>query len=296
MKKKFSMKRRLAAFALGGCALFGAANAENWIPVGSGDLTIFIPQFNFQANKTSTSDYTLSWNAQSGATSYKVERLFAGVTPATADEIVTEWRTVADTTATSLTQSHNLSTQDLDGHQLYRLSSCIQTVCTELDELYYFTDKNDLSTTVPQNFTLTHIPPATSASAKVAGKTFTTSADSEDNPYAYGKGYSFITGHENPNSTASASKIAKYEAEHGVQTVSKSSQVSSAVTYITRNEVLLTWDPVEHATHYVVSRVPDRGASPTFERLYGEGHSLFASDTSFVLKLQAGVYDFVVYA
>ncbi len=279
MIKKMGLKRLFAGLAMGVTALFGAASAENWVPIASGDITIFVPQYNFQATKVSPGQYNLSWNAQSGATSYKVERLAADPeTSATADTIQTLWQTVADTTATSISQTHNLASYDLAGHQNYRLSSCQATVCTEIAALYYFVSNSELQDAIPLDFNLTDTVPA--ATAK-----FSLASAENDHPYAYGYGYSYITGHDDPNAGAiSQSKLAK------------SSINGTTISSATGGDITLSWRPVLGATHYVVSKIPDRGESPTYNRLFGEVNSLHAKSTSFNLKLSSGTYKFVVYA
>jgi RHS repeat-associated protein len=292
MKKRLSLKGLWGGFILALSALLATPlQAEQWIPITVGKGLIFIPQINFQANNVSPGQYTLSWNGQSNASSYKIERLTADVnTPVNAEEVQTLWQLVAEVTTTSLSQTHDLSTNDLDGHQNYRLSKCQASVCTELDSLYYYVAQDQLQNAIPQDFTLTTATTTTKTALNRHADSNGNGSDNSNNPYAYGKGYSFITGHENPaghlppgqnKPKLSQTKIVSTNAASGP---------------LLDNEVLLTWKAVNRAHHYVVSRVPDRGESPTYERLYGEGHNLFASDTSFRIQLQAGTYDFVVYA
>ena len=277
MNKRLRLRRLLAGLALGGCTALSAAQAENWIPISSGDLTIFIPQIHFKAEKTAPGAYTLSWNAQSDATSYRVEREVADeTTPVDAEHILTKWQTVADLTTTSLTQVHDLTSFDLAGHQNYRLSSCNAGSCNEIGSLYYFVGQSELQNDIPANFTFTE----TTVSASKVGQL---SAAVETNPYAYGKGYSFITGHDAP--TPVQSKQAK-------QGLFSKTQVQSATVNPGRHDYLLQWDAVAGASRYLVSKIPDRGASPTFERLY----ELHADTTSFTVGLSGGTYNFVVYA
>ncbi|MFT5162349.1 MAG: YD repeat-containing protein, partial [Alteromonadaceae bacterium] len=284
MCKRLYNKSFFIALMLATFAVVSGVHAESWIPIKSGEITIFIPQYNFKATKVAPGQYTLSWNNQSGATSYKIDRLAADPeTSATADEIQTIWQTVAEITNNSFNITHDLATYDLAGHQNYRLLSCQSTICTEIGALSYFVSNTELQEAIPQDFTLTT---ETSASAKVSGL-----SAQNDNPYEYGYGYSYVTGHDDPSGeTVANSKISSKNRLNSNNIITPSANVMSA------NNVRLAWKPVRGATHYVVSKIPDRGESPTFNRLYGEVNNLHAKSTSFNLGLSAGTYKFVVYA
>ena len=60
-----------------GFSLFcgAAAKAEVWIPIGMGDMVIFIPKINMMAEPQSPGHYQLSWNDFKDEGTYKIERL-----------------------------------------------------------------------------------------------------------------------------------------------------------------------------------------------------------------------------
>jgi hypothetical protein len=113
--------RLFTGFRLSFLLLCGAAaKAEVWIPIGMGDMVIFIPKINMIAEPQSPGHYQLSWNDFKDEGTYKIERLSVdyNVEPPLAD-----WQTISEQTTTTLAQTHYMSAADLKGEQTYRLSN-----------------------------------------------------------------------------------------------------------------------------------------------------------------------------
>jgi hypothetical protein len=155
-----SLKRLIGAVAMGVSALVGSAHGENWIPISSGDMLIFIPQINFQAQQQTAGQYQLSWNELSGATSYTIERQTADTSVAPSGGVLpTYWKFVSETTNTSLSVSNSILDIDLGGSQTYRLSSCDLGICTVADTVTYELNLENLSNAIPQGVLVTVVPP-----------------------------------------------------------------------------------------------------------------------------------------
>ena len=122
---------------------------EKWIPITVGSNTIFIPGVNFSAEKVNQSQYQLSWNNQSGVTSYKIERLSIDYNaPDNAFNLSTKWTELANSSDTNFTVNHDLLSFDLGGNQTFRLSTCDGAICEVLAQLNYFLLAKDVENTI----------------------------------------------------------------------------------------------------------------------------------------------------
>lgn len=159
------MKRLAVLCSVIGLSFLGASTVsaqtitspdENWVLIPLDSLIIPIPTINFQAQQVNESQYELSWNNQSGATSYKIERqsvdYFVNNQSLT---IPTKWTELTNTTETNFTVDHDLLSFDMGGHQNFRLSKCVDTTCEVLAQLNYFLLAKEHQNTIPQNFTIT---------------------------------------------------------------------------------------------------------------------------------------------
>ncbi|NQZ12042.1 MAG: hypothetical protein HRT35_33230, partial [Algicola sp.] len=311
----------LALATAAGSLGVSTAHAENWIPIASGDMLIFIPGIQFEATKISYSDYQLSWIEQSGATSYKIERL-------TIDQDVvqttalppTKWALVDEVTTSSVVQHHNITSFELGGHQTYRLSSCVQTTCTELDTVSFLLLSADMPNTMVQNLQEDLTATATAHLTLKGGLTSARNANGKgkgndtangngngngnnngnptDNPYANGFGYSMTTGHENP--WGNRNENAGDNGHNGPNALSSpdTTVVTSATIELDGSyNTFLTWDEVEDATHYYVAittKNEDGDIKKTGLRNYVIEE--LALSRTYKLKMAYGDYAFKVYA
>ncbi|NQZ07760.1 MAG: hypothetical protein HRT35_11415, partial [Algicola sp.] len=316
MKSLKTAKALLLALATA-AGSFGAstAHAENWIPIGMGDMLIFVPGIQFEATKVSYSDYQLSWIEQSGATSYKIERLTIddSVEQTTLD-IPTTWALVDEVTTSSIAQHHDISSFELGGHQTYRLSSCVQTTCTELDTISYFLRSKDMPNTIVQNL---------SQAEDVSGNVRMTTKDTllsakggtqklSENPYALGFGYSMVSGHEesweNRNENAGdnghngpnlRSQEGDFQAAYAPG-INAGNPITSVVNAANpTHNTFLQWDAVEGASHYYITKifyfdnVYDEVKKQALQYTYQKD---IAIGPSFTFELLEGAYEFKVNA
>ncbi|NQZ12653.1 MAG: hypothetical protein HRT35_36340, partial [Algicola sp.] len=288
--KKFSI---LGCVALCSSLLSGITQAETWIPIGGSSNLFFIPLINFQAQKLTPADYRLSWHNQSNATSYKVERLTADTqASSTSTEISTHWALISDQVGTSLDVTHNFTTLSLGVNQTYRLSTCDNAApCTVIETISFEIDADNLTSTIPQNVSVqTQTASSLTASARFA------TANAQSNPYAWGKGYHFETGHNAPanaNYTSNKSTLQSHTLQSNTP-VNNASETQGPLT-----DVEITWDAVAGANHYMLAKSIDRGESPAFEILYDSDNSRYFHADSQTFQfggLSNGTHIFVVYA
>ncbi|NQZ12849.1 MAG: hypothetical protein HRT35_37345, partial [Algicola sp.] len=285
MKKNTLLGRVLLCIAL----MSTAVTAETWIPISNDGLTFFIPKINFHAEQLSASDYRLSWHEQSNTDTYKVERLVADLNASNnSTEIATKWDLINEQTGNSLDVTHNLTSLGLGVNQSYRLSTCSGANCTAIETVSFQVDVDNLTNTIPQN-----VQVSTQTFSLQSGKTGLTTKgrinfnENSNNPYAYGKGYHFETGH---SSSGHSSPGPKFGPRH---------LANLTETQDPEKDVEITWEPVVGASHYMLSKATDRGEAPTFELLYDSDHSRYfhASSQSFKFGgLSNGTHIFIVYA
>ena len=263
------------------------ADTEKWSMIKHGSITIPIPQFNFQANKVNESHYQLTWNHQGSATSYKIERLsYDSTATIQGSDIPTYWKEVANTTNNSFDINHALGDFDLNGHQTYRLSSCINAICEELTQLSYFVYADDVQSTIVQNFQIAAVPPTSSANLEIKTQVKKSTKSSNQNPYAEGYGYSMVTGHAPTVTTSNISKTSKDDNQLTQRTIAN----------VETHEYELTWEPVSTANHYIILREVVKANSPTKSFLNSTVHKENAVGTSYRYQLLSGEYNFKVYA
>ncbi|NQZ08477.1 MAG: hypothetical protein HRT35_15095 [Algicola sp.] len=318
MKINKRMQRLAVGMISSIAALSGTVNvmAENWIPIDNAGILIFIPQFNFKAESISPQSYRLSWQEQSNTSSYKIERLSLDISvEVTNADIATHWKVVNDSvTTTSVTQTHDITSFDLGGHQTYRLSSCNAGGCTVLDSLHYFVKTQQLSNTIPQNFTITTTPIYSNATSSVkanltsakAGPTLNRSthpggntAHKETNPYEWGRGFSMVSGHTNPAGHTPRNgngNVNGKTASHTRSNFTMNQANADGSVTVTSHSAFLQWSLVDDATHYVITRTVLNGESPTKSFLYNSAHREWAAANSYTYQLVGGEYEFSVHA
>jgi hypothetical protein len=174
----------------------------------------------------------------------------------------------------------------LGGTQTYRLSSCDQSICTVDDTISYELDLNTLTSAIPQNVQIAQAPPPppppTPAANLVKSGTLL-SAGQDDNPYAFGKGFSEFTGHGNPSYTSAPKGTANINSAVSVEDYN--------------NNVEITWTSVTDATHYVMSKVIDRNGLPSYGSEYTTQNSrYYAAENTFNMQLREGKHIIVIHA
>ena len=255
---------------------------EKWIPIPVGGNTIFIPAVNFSAEQVNQSQYQLSWNNQSGATSYKIERLSVNYSALDNGLTVPEqWTELANSSDTNFTVNHDLLSFDLGGNQTFRLSTCDGTSCEVLAQLNYFLLAKDIENTIPQNVTMALDTTATAANLEIS-KQSNNKSNSLYNRYRRGTGYSMVFGHSDdpePEATSATSKNRQ---------ALRTNQQAQHYT--------LNWDSVDKANAYVVMRYDDKGDSPTKAFINRVDRTHKTLNTYYNYQLLSGTYHFEIYA
>ncbi|NQZ05943.1 MAG: hypothetical protein HRT35_02170 [Algicola sp.] len=276
------------------------AHAENWIPIGMGDMLIFIPSVMFEATKISSSDYQLSWMEQNNATSYKIERLTVdtSVEP-TSDGAATIWAPAVEVSTTYFDVHHDITSFDMGGEQTYRLSSCENNTCTELDTVNYKVFSADMANTVPQNFTVTEVILAPTVGLIASGKG--EAEEHRQNHYAHGYGYSMISGHNasngnNGNGNGNGNNGNGNGKNRSINQPTDGVVASLIGTPPKSWSIKLEWNDVPGATVYYITKKIIKNGVVSRASLQNVARTHPAVSTSYNYELSAGVYEFEVSA
>lgn len=283
---------------------------ERWTSVRVNGVIVFIDVIGFNSTKNDDLNYTLSWNnwkhfnqnTNSSIRHYRIEKLVADNSVETTGwQIPTKWQIVTDTIDTTYSIFHTLQSFDLNGQQLYRLSSCENGNCEIVSQLEYHISINDIDSLKPQNLTIDIFPiynenhstsqslvTATAQSKDLTSKDGNNSKGNQSNPYQQGHGFSMLSGHQNPQG-------------HGLgqrQIRSKNNHLKNRNpnVVITSNQAVLKWTQQPSANHYKVVKTDIRGEYPTKSTVTNITQEYNAEQSTFTFELVGGTYSFAVYA